>query len=82
MTWRLETLPKPVGVTEEEVSITVTPDASVRFVAGFGTLPPFDKVDNLLASAKQRYLARRPVATGGWGDFVGPIAENLNNSRI
>ncbi len=60
----------------------MAPDAPARFVAGFGKLPAFDKVDDLLAAAKKSYLARRLLPTGDWGDFVSPIAENLNNSRI
>jgi putative isomerase len=82
LTWRLETRPKPASTTTGEVSVAVAPGAPARFVAGFGDLPAFDKVDDLLAAAKKSYLARHPVATGDWGDFVGPIAENLNNSRI
>ena len=82
LTWRLETRPKPASTTTGEVSVAVAPGAPARFVAGFGALPAFDKVDDLLAAAKKSYLARHPVATGDWGDFVGPIAENLNNSRI
>jgi len=82
LTWRLETRPKPASTTTGEVSVAVAPDAPARFVAGFGDLPAFDKVDDLLAAAKKSYLARHPVATGDWGDFVGAIADNLNNSRI
>ena len=35
-----------------------------------------------LDRARAAYLARRPTAAGDWGDFVGAIADNLNNSRI
>jgi len=82
LTWRLETRPSPSSIAETEVSVVVAPDAPVRIVAGFGELPSFDKVDDLLTAAQKRYLARRPVASGGWGDFVGAIPDNLNNSRI
>lgn len=82
LTWRLETRPRPLSVTETEVSLAVAPNAPAHFVAGLGGLPSFDTVDDLLTTAKNRYLARRPVAAGDWDDFVGAIAENLNNSRI
>jgi len=80
--WRLETRPAPVGITESEVSVAVAPDAPVRVIAGLGELPSLDRVDDLLTAARQRYLASRPAATGDWGDFVGAIANNLNNSRV
>ncbi len=39
-------------------------------------------IDHILDKAKQAYEQRRPKAIGDWGNFVGAIADNLNNSRI
>ena len=43
---------------------------------------PSKRIDAQLDKAKAAYLKRRPTATGDWGDFVGAIADNMNNSRI
>ncbi len=36
----------------------------------------------ILERAEKTYQARRPSASGAWGDFAGAIADNMNNSRI
>ena len=41
-----------------------------------------ETIGTTLDKAERAYLKRRPTATGEWGDFVGAIADNLNNSRI
>jgi hypothetical protein len=38
-------------------------------------MPPLNK-------ASEEYEAHRAKASGAWGDFVGAIAQNLNNSRF
>lgn len=39
-------------------------------------------IDRRLDQARDVYLRRRPTASGDWGDFVGAIADNMNNSRV
>ncbi|MFI5386658.1 MAG: trehalase family glycosidase, partial [Fimbriimonadales bacterium] len=51
-------------------------------VGGIGTLPSFGGIDARLDSARSKYENLRPSATGDWGDFLGAIADNLNNSRL
>ncbi len=80
--WQMVTLPRPVSVSETEVTVPIAPGAPLRFVAGFGQLPVFSQVQKTLILAQKRYQNRRPAASGDWGDFVGAIADNMNNSRI
>lgn len=80
--WQMRTSPSPVQSDGMEVVVAVSPDAPLRFVAGLGKLPGISQVDALLGQAQKRYASRRPAAAGEWGDFVGAIADNLNNSRI
>ncbi|HET6384160.1 MAG TPA: PA14 domain-containing protein [Armatimonadota bacterium] len=80
--WRLLTSPPPVRSSGAEVVVSIAPGMPVRFVAGVGPLPDISQVDRVLREAAKRYTARRPVASGDWGDFVGAIADNVNNSRI
>lgn len=87
LTWQMRTSPSPVQREGTEVVVPVGPEAPLRFVAGLivegqEKLPEIGQVDALLGQAQKRYEARRPAATGEWGDFVGAIADNMNNSRI
>ncbi|MDP4238185.1 MAG: trehalase family glycosidase [Bacteroidota bacterium] len=97
ITWQVRTSPAPVFIeTTERVTrdgkslniggsqfvVSVTPEVPVYFVAGFGELPDFDGIDKTLNKAEQVYEAERPKAMGTAGDFIGAIADNLNNSRI
>lgn len=82
VTWRLKTAPVPVSASAAEIAVAVAPGKPLRFVAGLGTVPGLDQVEQLMAQAQQRYTARRPAASGDWGDFVGAIADNMNNSRV
>ncbi|AIE85466.1 MGH1-like glycoside hydrolase domain-containing protein [Fimbriimonas ginsengisoli] len=76
--WSLRTSPAPIRNSGTEVVLRVTPGAPATFTAGFIGRSPL-KTD--LASQAARYAATRPSAGGDWGDFVGAIADNLNNSR-
>ena len=80
--WEVHTSPAPVSSDTHQFTVSVAPDSPVRFVAGFGELPSFDKVDAILTNAQAVYEKRRPKASGPMGDFMGAISENLNNSRI
>lgn len=82
VTWQLVTLPRPVQTSVTDVTVAVAPGAPLRFVAGLGQLPTFGQVNSLLTRAQSQYQARRPAAAGDGGDFVGAIADNMNNSRI
>jgi hypothetical protein len=65
-----------------EIVLNLEPHSPTRFVAGVGTLPSLDSVASTLAAAEKRYTASRISAQGDWGDFLGPIADNVNNSRL
>jgi len=75
------------GVTWELVmsnDVSSDTDASHRthFVAGIGKLPATSEVDSILDKAKAHYEATRISATGDRGDFLGPIAATLNDTRV
>jgi hypothetical protein len=80
--WSLRTSPAPTSSSASAVVIAITPDARVRFVAGLKNLPGFESVDSVLKAAREKYDAARPAASGDWGDFVGAIEDNMNNSRL
>ncbi len=82
VSWRLLTSPAPTNVSESQVMVSISPDAPARFVAGMGRLADFNAVDDILATAASNYLNKRPAAVGEWGDFIGAIVDNMNNSRI
>lgn len=70
------------GVPNLALRIEVSPDRPVRLAAGFGTLADLGTVDASLDQASADYTTHRAQASGAWGDFVGAIAQNLNNSRF
>jgi len=80
--WRLALSTAPARNDGETLELTLDPKEPVRLVAGLGTLPKFSDVDGILERAEEAYVARRPSASGPWGDFVGAIADNLNNTRV
>ncbi len=67
-----------------KVSVAITPQAPFavlsrgwRRVAG---VP--ESIDGTLETARKRYEQTRPRASGDGGDFVGAIADNMNNTRV
>ena len=82
ISWRLVTDTAPTAGTADTLLMPVTPERPVRVVAGIGKLPEIGQVNRILNHAKRAYEERRPAATGDWGDFVGAIADNLNNTRV
>ena len=85
--WRLQsnlpitsTLDKPVS--EGKVTVQIEADQPLLIVAGFGEIQPPQAVGSLLDAASQRYGRSRALATGSWGNFVGAIADNINNSQL
>jgi hypothetical protein len=70
------------GVPDLALSIDVSPDHPVHLAAGFGELPDLPTVAPILDKATKEYATHRAQASGAWGDFVGAIPENLNNSRF
>jgi hypothetical protein len=71
---------KTLGTSELELPLS--PDSPVRFAAGISALPDLSTVDSTLDQSRKKYSASRPQASGDWGDFVGAIADNMNNSRL
>jgi hypothetical protein len=65
-----------------EIVLNLEPGSPTRFVAGVGPLASFDSVETTLAAAEKRYTSSRISAQGDWGDFLGSIADNLNNARL
>lgn len=80
--WRLMTDPAPISHDADSLVVAAAPASPVYLVAGIGNLPPLGQVDSILKRAEKVYHERRPSSLGDWGDFVGAIADNLNNSRI
>jgi hypothetical protein len=81
-TWRLLTGPSISGTDAGNLLLQIGPSAPTYVVGGFGPLPKIADVDKILNRAATRYDATAPKATGDWGDFLGPICQNLANSRI
>jgi hypothetical protein len=86
-TWVLNISPVPLPAQVGAVpgltfNVPVSPHAPIRLAAGFGGVPDLGGVDNFLDAAIVRYEATRARSVGGWGDFAGAIADNLNNSRL
>ena len=73
---------RAIGGANGEVVFDLEPNAETRFVAGVGELPSLDSVDATLDAAGKRYASSRISAQGDWGDFLGAIADNLNNTRL
>jgi hypothetical protein len=65
-----------------EIVFKLDPQAPTHFVAGVGELPALDSVAPTLAASEKRYASTRISAQGDWGDFLSPIADNLNNARL
>jgi hypothetical protein len=80
--WKLQTSPVPKSTSASTLTISITPDVPVHFAAGLGVLPDFAMIDDKLKTAHEKYDATRPQASGDWGDFIGAIEDNMNNSRL
>lgn len=81
--WVLQTKPAPLLSDDTSVTLSLGGVGSPTYLAaGFGVLPPFARIDQLLDEAKQNYERRRPKAESAGGDIVGAITDNLNNSRV
>lgn len=80
--WNLKLSSPPVFMNETQFTVQVSTDHPIYFAAGFGKLKSFDTIDETLNRATQAYEMRRPKAEGTIGDFLGAIADNLNNSRL
>jgi len=67
-----------------KLTVAVTPERPIYFTAGFDSLPDGNasRIDELLDRASKNYASTRPQASGDWGDFLGAIADNLNNTRL
>jgi hypothetical protein len=82
ITWHLQ-LSRPASrQVDSTLEESVRPESPLYFVAGIGRLPGFHGIDQSLDASRTKYLDRKPRASGDWGDFLGAIADNLNNSRI
>ncbi len=80
--WKLRASPEPKSTSAQVVTLALVPGQPAYLVAGLGQLPGFASVDATLEEARKQYLGTRPQASGDWGDFIGAIADNVNNTRI
>jgi glycogen debranching enzyme len=85
--WSLRVEPAPssppiVVMPSAKLEVPISPQRPGRLVAGFGELPELGAVDATIDSAGAKYQRERAQAQGDWGDFVSPITDNLNNSRM
>jgi hypothetical protein len=70
------------GATAGALLFALTPNTPVQIAAGFDGLLPFTSVNDAIDKADGAYAARRVAASGDWGDFAGPIADNMDNTRL
>jgi len=85
--WRLRLSHLPASndtnyLPEASIRLSLKPQESVFFSAGFGELPRLEAVNGILNESREKYDASRASSTGKWGDFLGAIAANLNNSKL
>ena len=61
----------------------LTPDAPLRYVAGFdNTLPELSSVSETIDEAADAYAHARCRATGQWGDFIEPMMNVMHHSKV
>jgi len=67
-----------------KVIVHLTPSHAAYFTAIVGkkTTSNLSDVATILKKAKDRYERYHIKSSGDWGNFVGPIADNLNASRL
>lgn len=83
VTWKLKAHPKIKSADDKQFTVVLEGPAEPTYlVAGFGELPSFEGIDNLLGEAQSAYEKRRPKAQGPSGDILAAIANNMNNSRL
>jgi hypothetical protein len=73
---------RPISSGDLLLTIKVSPGHDALIVAGIGELPALANVNPILDAAEQAYLGKRPSSQGMWGDFVGAIVDNQNNTRV
>jgi glycogen debranching enzyme len=83
VSWKFQAKPAPDSSNATSVTLALAgPGKPAYFVAGLGELPSLERVEAMLAEARQNYEQHRPRAEGPSGDIVGAITNNLNNSRV
>ncbi len=87
VSWKLRVAPAPEQndtntLPEASFVVNLTPEQPIFMAAGFGELPELSSAGAKLDEAAARYKAMRASASGDWGDFVTPITDNLNNSKL
>jgi hypothetical protein len=83
-TLRVWTLPSPSSATAEAFEVAVGPGRPAYLRAGWDTVaaPSAAAIDRRLTREARNYQAHRPATEGEFGDFLGAISDNLNNSRV
>ena len=81
--WQMKANSAPTAFDGESVTFKIGDGfAPTRFVAGFGTLPDLNEVDEILSKAYEDYESHRPKAIAPSGDIIGAMTNNLNNTRL
>lgn len=81
--WSMKANNEPTSFDGQSITFLIGDyNKPTRFVAGFGSLPSIDQVDELLQDAFNKYESRRPKAIAPSGDIVEAMTTNLNNTRI
>jgi len=82
--WSLRVSPKPSSTSDKMVTVDIVPGQPACFLAGIGNvgMPNPANIGTHLLTKGHHYEETKPRASGDWGDFLGAIADNLNNSRL
>jgi glycogen debranching enzyme len=74
--------PEPMSVDATTAVLSVDPREETYFSLGIGAKVSGPAIDAQLDAALEKYEARTPQASGDWGDVLGAISSNMNNSRL
>jgi hypothetical protein len=74
--------PPPAAANSQSVEFELGPNKPAVFRFGESGRPDQAQIENHLRRAKEAYEAASPNSTGSWGDFLGAIPANLNNTRL
>jgi hypothetical protein len=81
-TWSVQSDPILAGTDPKQLTLKLAAGHPAHLVAGLGELPSLKSVDGILKAGRAKYESSVAKASGDWGDFLGAIADNLENSRV
>lgn len=74
--------PAPIRADLHSLTLSLQPNRTTYFTFGGPRPEAAEAIDRDLDRAAAEYAKRRPASRGDWGDFLGAIPDNMNNSRI